>query len=214
MVVNYMSNSKNNNKKTSEKAKLMSKWQKMPYTNRELSWVDFNARVLEEAFKKTNPIMERCNFLSITASNLDEFFMVRVAGVLDQIHHGRTSRDASGMTPTEVMDGLVEKIHEFAKKQYSCYNRSIIPSLRSAGIVFKEADELDGDQKAFVEEYLWLLIQAVRFRCLQTKALTLRFALQMPRMKNFSHWFRFRQFFRDFLSFRLTRAERLFCLKK
>ena len=79
--------------------------------------------------------------------------MVRVAGVLDQIHHGRTSRDASGMTPTEVMDGLVEKIHEFAKKQYSCYNRSIIPSLRSAGIVFKEADELDGDQKAFVEEY-------------------------------------------------------------
>ena len=125
----------------------------MPYTNRELSWVDFNARVLEEAFKKTNPIMERCNFLSITASNLDEFFMVRVAGVLDQIHHGRTSRDASGMTPTEVMDGLVEKIHEFAKKQYSCYNRSIIPSLRSAGIVFKEADELDGDQKAFVEEY-------------------------------------------------------------
>ena len=60
--------------------------------------------------------------------------MVRVAGVLDQIHHGRTSRDASGMTPTEVMDGLVEKIHEFAKKQYSCYNRSIIPSLRSAGI--------------------------------------------------------------------------------
>lgn len=68
-----MSNSKNNNKKTSERAKLMSKWQKMPYTNRELSWVDFNARVLEEAFKKTNPIMERCNFLSITASNLDEF---------------------------------------------------------------------------------------------------------------------------------------------
>ena len=87
-----MSNSKNNNKKTSEKAKLMSKWQKMPYTNRELSWVDFNARVLEEAFKKTNPIMERCNFLSITASNLDEFFMVRVAGVLDQIHQAVTHR--------------------------------------------------------------------------------------------------------------------------
>lgn len=111
-----MSNSKNNNKKTSEKAKLMSKWQKMPYTNRELSWVDFNARVLEEAFKKTNPIMERCNFLSITASNLDEFFMVRVAGVLDQIHHGRTSRDASGMTPTEVMDGLVEKNSRVCQK--------------------------------------------------------------------------------------------------
>ena len=72
--------------------------------------------MLEEAFKKTNPIMERCNFLSITASNLDEFFMVRVAGVLDQIHHGRTSRDASGMTPTEVMDGLVEKNSRVCQK--------------------------------------------------------------------------------------------------
>ena len=75
-----MSNSKNNNKKSSEKAKLMSKWQKMPYTNRELSWVDFNARVLEEAFKKTNPIMERCNFLSIQRRTLMNFlwFVLRV----------------------------------------------------------------------------------------------------------------------------------------
>lgn len=146
-----MSNS--DSKKKAEKAKLMTKWHKMPYNNRELSWVDFNARVLEEAFKKENPIMERCNFLSITASNLDEFFMVRVAGVLDQIHHGRKTRDASGLTPDEVMEALSIKIHEFAKKQYNCYNRSIIPSLRSNSIVFKEIDSLDGDQRGFVNEY-------------------------------------------------------------
>lgn len=145
--------SANDNKKKSDKAKLMAQWHSMPYNNRELSWIDFNKRVLEEATKKDNPIMERCNFLSITASNLDEFFMVRVAGVLDQIHHGVKSKDASGLTPTEVMSRLSEKIHEFAKKQYSCYNRSIIPSLRANGITFKNVDELDGDQKAFIDEY-------------------------------------------------------------
>ena len=145
--------SANDNKKKSDKAKLMAQWHSMPYNNRELSWIDFNKRVLEEATKKDNPIMERCNFLSITASNLDEFFMVRVAGVLDQIHHGVKSKDASGLTPTEVMSRLSEKIHEFAKKQYSCYNRSIIPSLRANGITFKNIDELDGDQKAFIDEY-------------------------------------------------------------
>ena len=145
--------SANDNKKKSDKAKQMAQWHNMPYNNRELSWMDFNKRVLEEATKKDNPIMERCNFLSITASNLDEFFMVRVAGVLDQIHHGVKSKDASGLTPAEVMSRLSEKIHDFAKKQYSCYNRSIIPSLRANGITFKNVEELDGDQKAFIDEY-------------------------------------------------------------
>lgn len=145
--------SANDNKKKNDKLRQMAQWHNMPYNNRELSWIDFNRRVLEEATKKDNPIMERCNFLSITASNLDEFFMVRVAGVLDQIHHGVKSKDASGLTPTEVMSRLSEKIHEFAKKQYSCYNRSIIPSLRANGITFKNIDELNGDQKAFIDEY-------------------------------------------------------------
>lgn len=145
--------SASDNKKKSEKSKMMSKWQSMPFNNRELSWVDFNVRVLEEAAKKENPIMERCNFLSITASNLDEFFMVRVAGVIDRIHHGSKTADASGLIPTQVKNRLSEKIHEFAKKQYSCYNRSIIPSLRANGIVFKEVEDLDGDQRDFIEEY-------------------------------------------------------------
>lgn len=145
--------SANDSKKKSDKLRQMAQWHNMPYNNRELSWIDFNRRVLEEATKKDNPIMERCNFLSITASNLDEFFMVRVAGVLDQIHHGVKSKDASELTPSEVMSRLSEKIHEFAKKQYSCYNRSIIPSLRANGITFKNIDELDGDQKAFIDEY-------------------------------------------------------------
>lgn len=141
------------NKKKADKQNLMQKWQTMPYNNREISWVDFNKRVLEEAAKKENPIMERCNFLAITASNLDEFFMVRVAGVLDQIHHGTKTTDASGLTPREIMQRLSEKIHEFSKKQYSCYNRSLIPSLRSNGIEFLDINSLNENQRSFVDEY-------------------------------------------------------------
>lgn len=140
-------------KKKTEKIKNIAKWQKMPYNNRELSWIDFNKRVLEEAVKKDNPIMERCNFLSITASNLDEFFMVRVAGVLDRIHHGTKTADASGLTPAQVMEKLSDKIHEFSKKQYTCYNRSIIPALRSNGINFLEVEELHADQREFISDY-------------------------------------------------------------
>lgn len=143
----------NTSKKKSEKVRKNAVYGDMPYNNRELSWIDFNARVLEEAFKKENPIMERCNFLSITASNLDEFFMVRVAGVLDKIHHRTKFADPSGLTPPELMKRLSVKIHEFAKKQYSCFNRSIIPVLKSKGIAFLESSELSGDQRNFVNEY-------------------------------------------------------------
>lgn len=140
-------------KKKNNKSKTASKWQNMPYNNRELSWVDFNNRVLEEALKKDNPIMERCNFLSITASNLDEFFMVRVAGVLDRIHHDKKTVDASGLTSKEIMNRLSEKIHEFSRKQYNCYNRSIIPALKTNGIFFKEISQLNDEQRNFIDNY-------------------------------------------------------------
>ena len=90
------------------------------YYNRELSWMDFNARVLEEAQKKDNPLMERLRFLAITGSNLDEFFMVRVAGVKSQIASNYTKPDDSGMTPKELLSALDKKTHAFMEKQYSC----------------------------------------------------------------------------------------------
>jgi polyphosphate kinase len=88
----------------------------VPYNNKEISWMDFNMRVLEEAFKKENPLMERLNFLSISVSNLDEFFMVRVAGLMDQINSGYNLIDPAGMTPQQQLTKLTKKIHDFSKK--------------------------------------------------------------------------------------------------
>ena len=125
-----------------------------PYHNRELSWMDFNSRVLEEAFEKENPILERLNFLAITASNLDEFFMVRVAGVMDRLHSAKGSiPDESGMTAEQQFNRLTEKIHEFAKKQYSCLNRSLIPALKKCKMRFLTISELNKQQRQQVDQY-------------------------------------------------------------
>lgn len=127
--------------------------EKMPYYNRELSWVDFNYRVLEEAFKKENPIMERIRFLSITASNLDEFFMVRVAGVMEQVRSKYHVEDLSGLTPQKLLEKLNLKIHEFMEKQYSCLHRSIIPALKKLNISFLTPDEMNEEQLSFLSNY-------------------------------------------------------------
>ncbi len=126
---------------------------KFPYNNRQISWMDFNSRVMEEAFEKENPVMERVNFLSITASNLDEFIMVRLAGVIDQMEHGIKESDLSGLTPKQQYNRLSEKIHEFSEKQYSCLNHSILPVLKKHGICFRKVKELSEKQKAFIDKY-------------------------------------------------------------
>ena len=81
----------------------------IPYNNREISWMDFNYRVLEEAIDKNNPIMERVKFLSISSSNLDEFFMVRVAGIMEKIEIKSTDKDASGLKPKQLLSSLTKK---------------------------------------------------------------------------------------------------------
>ncbi len=126
---------------------------KFPYINRELSWMDFNARVLEEALEKENPIMERVRFLSITSSNLDEFFMVRVSGVKAQINSNYEGEDPSGLTPAKLLPLLTEKIRTFTERQYSCLHRSILPVLKKNNILFLTPGEMNAEQRQFISDY-------------------------------------------------------------
>ncbi len=120
------------------------------YTNRELSWLEFNGRVLEEAFDKTNPLLERLKFLAISASNLDEFFMVRVSSLWEQENAGP---DAAGMTPRQQLRAISERAHEMSAKQYNCLIRSLLPSLEREGIRICPYKNLDADSRKFAERY-------------------------------------------------------------
>ena len=131
----------------------MKKTTAFPYTNRELSWLDFNARVLEEAYEKENPILERCKFLGITASNLDEFFMVRVAGLQEQVRSGYKEPDPAGLTPSAQLRRLEEAGHAFVERQYNCFARSLLPQLKKQGITLPGTEELTPDQRDFIAEY-------------------------------------------------------------
>lgn len=124
------------------------------YVNRELSWLEFNGRVLSEARDKSQPLFERLKFLSITSSNMDEFYMVRVASLKDMVHAKYTKADISGLSPFEQLEQICEKTHELVGLQYSTYNRSILPSLRQNGLhVISCHEDLEENQKCFVDEY-------------------------------------------------------------
>lgn len=124
-----------------------------PYVNREQSWIDFNYRVLDEAFDKSNLIMDRFKFLAITASNLDEFFSVRIAGLADQVNVGYNKKGLDGRTPSQQLELLNGLTHEFMKRQYNCLNKSLLPELDRLGIHFVDYAELSDEEKSFVEDY-------------------------------------------------------------
>ena len=124
------------------------------YRNRELSWLSFNERVLNEARDKSIPLFERLKFLSITASNLDEFFMIRVASLKDMVHAKYTKKDIAGLTASEQLDVILTATHALVNLQYSTYNRSLIPALKQQGMkVVTEHEKLSKEQKAFVDRY-------------------------------------------------------------
>lgn len=123
------------------------------YINRELSWLSFNERVLSEAVDKSNPLFERLKFLSITASNLDEFFMVRVASLIDMINADYRKLDIAGMTATEQLSAVLKNLHKFVDRQYEIYNNQLLPLLLDNGLKICEPSELGGKDADYVSRY-------------------------------------------------------------
>ncbi len=122
------------------------------YINRELSWLEFNERVLQEGRDLRNPLLERCKFLAITASNLDEFFMVRVAGIKQQIEAGYVQLDPAGWTPKEQFKAIAERCHRFAQDQFLLYS-ALVRELHEEGIHILAMKDLSEMQTGIVTRY-------------------------------------------------------------
>ncbi|KAB3536063.1 RNA degradosome polyphosphate kinase [Alkaliphilus pronyensis] len=123
------------------------------YINRELSWLEFNYRVLQEAKNNKNPLLERLKFLSIVCSNLDEFFMIRVASLKDQVLAGYNKPDPSGLTPKKQLKEISIETHKMIEQQYRLFNRSIVPNLKNHNIYLLSKDSLNKEDVVFLEDY-------------------------------------------------------------
>jgi polyphosphate kinase len=123
------------------------------YLNRDTSWLAFNWRVLEEAGDEGNPLLERLKFLAISASNLDEFFEIRVAAMVQQIEDGYNEAGPDGVTLVEKRDLLGKLAHEFVHDQYECWNARLRPALSENGIRVLGLHELDSPAQKFVDDY-------------------------------------------------------------
>lgn len=122
------------------------------YLNRELSWLQFNLRVLQEAVDPNNPLLEKLKFLAITSSNLDEFFMIRVAGLKHQKENGVTRRDIAHMTPAEQLENISDTCQKLVARQYK-YLNMILKELRTEGLYFIHPEEASDNQKKWMEDY-------------------------------------------------------------
>src|SRR5579872_226461 len=123
------------------------------FLSRDESWLSFNRRVLEEAQDPANPLLERVKFLAITASNLDEFFEIRIAGVLQRIEDGYNDASPDGATLRELLESMKAETQSFVADQYRCWNQDLLPAMRKEGIRVLAWDELGDEAREFVEDF-------------------------------------------------------------
>jgi len=123
------------------------------FINRELSWLAFDRRVLEEAFDPSQPLLERVKFLAISASNLDEFFEIRVGGLLQQVESGLEERGQDGLTPAEQLRAIAPEAHRLVEDQNRCWNDVLLPQLARAGVHVRKLEELDAVARSALDRW-------------------------------------------------------------
>jgi len=167
------------------------KFESQHFINRELSWLEFNQRVLDEALDSTNPLLERLKFFCIVGSNLDEFFEVRVAGLKQQIESGAAERMADGLSPKEVFKAVARRIRRMVVSQYGCWQNELRPALMKNGIRLLNVSDLDQADRDWLEHFYRTQLRPVLtplaidpahpFPQLLNKSLNLIVRLEMPR---------------------------------
>ena len=120
------------------------------YFNRELSWLAFNERVLDQAFSDQYPLLERTRFLSFVSSNLDQFYEIRVAGLMQKVDAGISRKSLDGSLPESLLNEVRQKAHAMSQREYECWREHLQPELAKEGITFKRIEKLSK------EEFLWL----------------------------------------------------------
>jgi polyphosphate kinase len=151
------------------------------FINRELSWLEFNQRVLDEALNPENPLLERLKFFCIVSSNLDEFFEVRVAGIKQQIEAGSTERAADGLGPSETFRRITERVRRMVADHNVCWRQQLVPALAKAGIRFLKFDDIGADDRDWVEKFFRSEVQPV------LTPLAIDSAHPFPQLLNRSH---------------------------
>src|SRR4051794_11903857 len=126
---------------------------KNTYANREQSWLAFNRRVLEQARSPANPSLERVKFLAIVSSNLDEFFEIRVAGVMQQADSESAGLSIDGLTPREQLRRIYREVNVLVEDQYACWNNELLPLLAREDVLFRTATQLDDAERKWMRNY-------------------------------------------------------------
>ena len=126
---------------------------KVPYFNREISWLAFNRRVLEQAMSEKYPVLERVKFLSFVSSNLDEFFEIRVAGLMQQVDSHVSELSTDGLSPRAQLTRVQELARKLVEDQYHCWHKMLVPAMKEEGILFRTPDTLSKKDLEWVRQY-------------------------------------------------------------